>query len=46
LLDADVSGAIQFDGFDETRRRTDPHGPDDPTLRQVRGDKNRAFLMD
>jgi ring-1,2-phenylacetyl-CoA epoxidase subunit PaaC len=35
-----------FDGFDEAKRRTRPEGPDEATIRQVRGDKNRAFLMD
>jgi hypothetical protein len=35
-----------FDGFNETTRRTRPDGPDAATIRQVRGDKNRAFLMD
>jgi phenylacetate-CoA oxygenase PaaI subunit len=35
-----------FDGFNQTTRRTRPDGPDAATIRQVRGDKNRAFLMD
>jgi ring-1,2-phenylacetyl-CoA epoxidase subunit PaaC len=35
-----------FDGFDEATRRTLPDGPDEATIRQVRGDKNRVFLMD
>ncbi|MDX1673242.1 MAG: Phenylacetic acid catabolic protein [Longimicrobiales bacterium] len=34
-----------FDGFDEARRRG-PGGPDEETIRRIRGDRNRAFLMD
>jgi ring-1,2-phenylacetyl-CoA epoxidase subunit PaaC len=33
-------------GFDEARRRTDAGGPDAETVRRIRGDHNRAFLMD
>lgn len=33
-------------GFDEARRRTSPGGPDAATIAKVRGDKNRAFLVD
>jgi ring-1,2-phenylacetyl-CoA epoxidase subunit PaaC len=32
--------------FDEARRRTTPGGPDAATIAKVRGDKNRAFLVD
>ncbi len=35
-----------FQDFDETTRRVGRDGPDAGTIAQVRGDKNRAFLMD
>lgn len=35
-----------FDAFDETARRTIGTAPDARTIAQVRGDLNRAFLMD
>lgn len=35
-----------LEGFDEARRRTRPGGPDEATIRRIRGDRNRAFLMD
>ena len=35
-----------FDGFDESTRRTGGGGPDAETIEKIRGDKNRAFLMD
>jgi 1,2-phenylacetyl-CoA epoxidase catalytic subunit len=35
-----------FSGFDEATRRTNGSTPDDETIAQVRGDRNRAFLMD
>jgi ring-1,2-phenylacetyl-CoA epoxidase subunit PaaC len=38
--------APELEGFDESRRRTRPGGPDEETVRRVRGDRNRAFLMD
>lgn len=34
-----------FDGFDESSRRAGG-APDDRTIAQIRGDRNRAFLMD
>jgi ring-1,2-phenylacetyl-CoA epoxidase subunit PaaC len=37
--------AIDFDDFDPARRRG-AGGPDEETLVRVRGDRNRAFLMD
>ena len=37
---------VDFEGFDEVRRRASAGGPDARTLEQVRGDKNRIFLMD
>jgi hypothetical protein len=33
-------------GFDEARRRSVAGGPDPETVRRIRGDHNRAFLMD
>ena len=42
VIGADVVAAPAFDDFDEARRRSDPAGPDEDTLRQVRGDRNRA----
>ena len=38
--------APSFTGFDESSRRTTRRGPDTRTLEQVRGDRNRLFLMD
>ncbi|HEX6133642.1 MAG TPA: Phenylacetic acid catabolic protein [Longimicrobiales bacterium] len=35
-----------FTGFDESTRRTPGTAPDARTIAQVRGDRNRAFLMD
>jgi ring-1,2-phenylacetyl-CoA epoxidase subunit PaaC len=35
-----------FDGFDEAARRSNAGGPDAETIIRVRGDRNRAFLMD
>ena len=35
-----------FGGFDEATRRAVGGGPDAETLARVRGDRNRAFLMD
>lgn len=35
-----------FARFDEATRRLDGPGPDAETIRKIRGDKNRAFLMD
>jgi ring-1,2-phenylacetyl-CoA epoxidase subunit PaaC len=35
-----------FQGFDEARRRTGGGGPDEATIRKIRGDHNRPFLMD
>lgn len=36
----------EFADFDEAARRTKGTAPDEHTIAQVRGDKNRAFLMD
>jgi ring-1,2-phenylacetyl-CoA epoxidase subunit PaaC len=35
-----------FTGFDELARRSAGSAPDERTIAQVRGDRNRAFLMD
>jgi phenylacetate-CoA oxygenase PaaI subunit len=35
-----------FAGFNETTRRAGNGAPDDATIARIRGDKNRAFLMD
>lgn len=35
-----------FEGFNEARRRVSPEGPDAATVARIRGDKNRAFLVD
>lgn len=37
---------LDWNGWDDNRRRTGPGGPDGDTLARVRGDKNRAMLMD
>lgn len=36
----------EFDDFDEARRRVTTTGPDARTIEQIRGDKNRIFLID
>jgi ring-1,2-phenylacetyl-CoA epoxidase subunit PaaC len=41
-----VTGAPDLANFDEGRRRSAAGGPDEETVRRVRGDRNRAFLMD
>jgi hypothetical protein len=44
LLDEET---LDFAGFDEeSRRSAGSAGPDAATIRRVRGDRNRAFLMD
>lgn len=45
-VDIEAPPEPDLSGFDETRRRTDGGGPDEETIRRVRGDRNRAFLMD
>jgi ring-1,2-phenylacetyl-CoA epoxidase subunit PaaC len=37
---------LGWDGWDDARRRSGGGGPDGETLGRVRGDRNRAFLMD
>jgi hypothetical protein len=48
LAVADVATDVQpdFKAFDEATRRTIGNAPDAETIRRVRGDKNRQFLMD
>lgn len=46
LTEAAAPEAVDFSGFDEASRRSVPGGPDDDTIRKIRGDRNRAFLMD
>jgi ring-1,2-phenylacetyl-CoA epoxidase subunit PaaC len=38
--------APELAGFDESRRRLRSGGPDEATIRRIRGDRNRPFLMD
>jgi len=40
------NGELDWSGWDDTRRRSGTGGPDDDTLARVRGDKNRAMLLD
>jgi ring-1,2-phenylacetyl-CoA epoxidase subunit PaaC len=42
----DGAGALNWDGWNDGRRRSGAGGPDPDTLARVRGDKNRAMLMD
>ena len=37
---------IDFHDFNESTRRVSSRGPDPETIARIRGDKNRAFLMD
>jgi phenylacetate-CoA oxygenase PaaI subunit len=47
LMQVDAAGAEpDFTNFDEARRRVPGSTPDAETIRRVRGDRNRAFLMD
>ena len=46
LVDAHGPDRPDFEGFDEARRRAAGGGPDQETIRKIRGDRNRAFLMD
>nr|MBA4157775.1 phenylacetate-CoA oxygenase subunit PaaI [Gemmatimonadota bacterium] len=39
-------GELDWSGWDGSRRRAGGEGPDAETIARVRGDKNRAFLMD
>lgn len=41
-----VPPQISFDNFDSATRRTHGTSPDADTIRRVRGDKNRMFLVD
>jgi len=46
LTGAKPAAQLDFSSFDEASRRTQGTAPDPNTIRQIRGDKNRAFLMD
>jgi ring-1,2-phenylacetyl-CoA epoxidase subunit PaaC len=48
LQDPSVVPSVEqdWDEFDESRRRTPGSSPDAETIARIRGDKNRAFLMD
>lgn len=47
LGDGDIFAAEpHFTDFDEARRRRSGTAPDPETIQRVRGDRNRAFLMD
>ena len=46
LSDAYGDDPPDFEGFDEARRRAAGGGPDAATIERIRGDRNRAFLMD
>jgi phenylacetate-CoA oxygenase PaaI subunit len=39
-------GSFEWEGWDESSRRSGGEGPDQDTLHRVRGDRNRIFLMD
>lgn len=41
-----VRDTPDFQGFDEARRRSGDETPDAATIQRIRGDRNRAFLMD
>jgi ring-1,2-phenylacetyl-CoA epoxidase subunit PaaC len=45
-IDPDRAAEPSAAPFDEARRRSRPGGPDEETVRRIRGDHNRAFLMD
>jgi ring-1,2-phenylacetyl-CoA epoxidase subunit PaaC len=40
------AGGLEWEGWDERRRRLHPGGPDPETIARVRGDRNRAMLLD
>lgn len=46
IIGAEHFADPDFAGFDETRRRNPGTAPDERTIAQIRGDRNRAFLMD
>ena len=41
-----AAGEVDWSGWDDATRRAGGSGPDEVTLARVRGDKNRAMLMD
>lgn len=50
LAEVKLAGAYEaapsLEGFDDVRRRSGDGGPDEATIQRIRGDRNRAFLMD
>jgi phenylacetate-CoA oxygenase PaaI subunit len=46
VADAVASIEPDFAGFDDARRRGTDGAPDAATIERIRGDRNRAFLMD
>lgn len=46
LVGTAAPGSPDLEGFDEASRRSHGGGPDEETIRRIRGDRNRAFLMD
>lgn len=46
LVDVEPPAADVPGDFDETRRRTGTGGPDIDTIRKIRGDRNRDFLVE
>lgn len=42
----EYSGALEWEGWRESTRRAGGAGPDEETIRRVRGDKNRALLLE
>ena len=42
----DTPGEPDLSAFDEAQRRSAGGGPDEATIQKIRGDRNRAFLMD
>ena len=44
--DAVNSSKLSWDGYNEATRRNGKSVPDDELIAKIRGDKNRAFLMD
>ena len=46
LVDVAVPDDVDLSGFDEVTRRSGAGGPDEETIRRIRGDRNRAFLLD
>lgn len=45
-VEATSDATVDTASFDEARRRARAGGPDEDTIRKIRGDRNRAFLME